>query len=189
MSNLSDDLEQFNFVLQKHKFRIDSSSDLPFSLITDDNSGIIFTSEGNSFFTTDNTSTEVVGKNIPPDSDIPAKIIRAINGDIVLDANQGDIVLRGLNIRIESIDGLGGEITMNSSKTIQMNAPNMKLQSEGKVSITAANSLSVVGGSKESHGEITNEHTTGTDLLQSSFFGGILSALKKFKEFFSSLCG
>lgn len=189
MNTLSKELEEINFVLQKHKFRIDSSSTILFSLTLENNCGIFFASNGNSYFTTDNTSTEVVGRKLPADSDIPAKIIRAENGDIVLDAIQGDIVLRGLNIRIEGIDGLGGEVTINSSKTIQIGSPNIKVQSDGNVTMTAASSMSNAGGFTESHGEITNEQTTGTDFIQASFFGKILSAIKKFKNFFNSICG
>lgn len=190
MNTLSKEFEeQFNFVLQKHKWRLDSDRDKLFSLLTEDNTGIQFFRNGDSLFITDKTSTEVVGKNIPPNSDIPAKIIHAVNGDIVLDAKQGDIVLRGLNIRIEGIDGLGGEVTINSSKTVQIGAPNVKVQSDGNVNMTAASSFSAAGGSLMSHGEYTNETTAGTDILQASFFGKILSAIKRFKDFFNSICG
>jgi hypothetical protein len=189
MNTLSKELEEFNFVLQKHRFRIDSNSDILFSLLNEDNTGISFFRNGDSLFITNNTSTEVVGLKVPPNSDIPAKIIHAVNGDIVLDAKQGDIVLRGMNIRIEGVDGSGGEITINSSKTIQMDAPNVKVQSQGNITMSAASSFSAAGGSNMIHGEITNEQTTGTDFLQSSFFGKILSAIKRFKDFFNSICG
>ena len=187
MNNLN--LEDFNFVLQKHKWRIDSNSDITFSLLTENNTGIQFFRNGDSLFITDKTSTEVVGSKLPPNSDIPAKIIYAHNGDIVLDAKQGDIVLRGMNIRIEGIDGLGGEVTINSSKTVQIDAPNIKVQSQGNITMSAASSFSAAGGSYADHGEFTNEKTAGTDFLQASFFGQILSAIKKFKDFFNSICG
>jgi hypothetical protein len=188
MNTLSKELELFNFVLQKHKWRIDSDEDLQFSLITNSNCGIMFVSNGNSLFTTDATSTEVVGRIVEPNSNIPAKIIRAINGDIVLLAEQGDIVLKGRNIRIEGVDGLGGEVTINSSKIVQISAPIVNAQSD-KCTITGTISASVVGGSTETHGVIANDHSTGTDILQASFFGQILSAIKRFKDFFNSICG
>jgi hypothetical protein len=189
MNTLSKELEEFNFILQKHKWRIDSDNDILFSLITEHNTGIKFYNNGDSLFITDNTSSEVVGLKLPPNSDIPAKIIHAANGDIVLDAKQGDIVLRGMNIRIEGIDGLGGEVTINSSKTVQIGAPNVKVQSDGIITMTAASTISTAAGSNEKHGEIANEDTTGTDFLQASFFGKILTAIKKFKAFFNSICG
>ena len=190
MNTLSKYLEDnFDFFLQKHKWRIDSDSDILFSMVNDQNTGIKFYNNGDSMFLTNKTSSEVVGFKIPPNSDIPAKIICALNGDIVLDAKQGDIVLRGMNIRIEGIDGLGGEVTINSSKTIQFGAPNVKVQSDGNVIMTAASTISTAAGTNEKHGEIANEDTTGTDLLQASFFGKILTAIKKFKTFFESKCG
>ena len=186
---LSKELEDFNFILQKHKWRIDSNSNILFSLITENDTGFIFASNGNSLFTTDRTSTEVVGRDIPANSDIPAKIIHALNGDIVLDAKQGDIVLRGMNIRIEGVDGLGGEVTINSSKTVQIGAPNVKVQSNGSITMTAASTISTAAGSNEKHGEIANVETNGTDAIQHSCFGQILAAIKRFKDFFSSICG
>jgi len=188
MNTSSKDLKNFDFLLQKHKFRIDSNSDYMFSLLMDNNCGILFQSDGNSLFTTDATSTEVVGRTLIPNSDIPAKIIHAINGDIVLDAKQGDIVLRGMNIRIEGIDGLGGEVTINSSKIVQISAPIVNTQSD-KCTITGVVSTSIAGGSSETLGEIANDHSTGTDFIQASFFGKILSAIQRFKKFFDSICG
>ena len=186
---LSQELDDFNFILQKHKWRIDSNSEILFSLITENDTGFIFASNGNSLFTTDKTSTEVVGRDIPANSDIPAKMIRAINGDIVLDALQGDIVLRGKNIFIEGVDGLGGEIAINSSKTIQLGAPNIKVQSDGNITMVAASTISTAAGSIEKHGEYANEDTNGTDAIRSSFFGKILSGTKRFKKFFGSVSG
>ena len=188
MNTLSKELEQFNFVLQKHKWRIDSNNGIDFSLITDSNSGIKFLSDGRCLFTTNTTSQETVGWKLPPNCCVPAKIIQAQNGDIVLDALQGDIVLKGMNIRIEAVDGLGGEVTINSSKIVQIGAPIVNTQSD-KCTITGTISASVVGGSTETHGVIANDHSTGTDILQASFFGKILSAIKRFKDFFNSICG
>jgi hypothetical protein len=188
MNTLSKELQDFNFVLQKHLFRIDSDSELHFSILTDNNCGIIFGSNGNSLFTTDGTSTEVVGRTIAPNSDIASKRICAINGDIVLDAKNGDIVLKGMNIRIEGVDGMGGEVTINSSKIVQITSPISNIQGD-KFTVATTNSASIAGGYVETHGENSNENSTGTDFLQSSFFGKILSAIKKFKKFFESICG
>ena len=189
MSPLGKELKEFEFFLQKHKFRIDSTEDVPFSILLEgSNSGFLFEKSGNHLFSTDRTSTEVVGIKIAPNSDIPAKMIRAVNGDIVLDALQGDIVLRGMNIRIEGVDGLGGEVTINSSKIVQIGAPIVRSQSE-QFTATGTVSASIAGGSAETFGEFSNESSIGTDFLQSSFFGKIFSAIKRFKKFFESVCG
>jgi hypothetical protein len=195
MNTLSKEIEeQFNFILQKHKWRLDSNYDLLFGLILDNNTGIKYFSNGDSMTITNKTSTEVVGVQSPenggiiPNSSIPAKIIHAFNGDIVLNAEQGDIVLKGRNIRIEGVDGLGGEVTINSSKIVQISAPIVNAQSD-KCTITGSISASIAGGSTETHGVIANDHSTGTDAIQASFFGQIISAIKRFKDFFDSICG
>jgi len=188
MNEFSKELEELNFVLQKHKFRISSDSTCTFSLLTDNNSGLEFFENGNSIFITDKTSTEVVGRKLPPASDIPAKMIHALNGDIVLDARQGDIVLRGLNIRIEGTDGLGGEVTINSSGIVQITAPTTRIQGE-YCTMSASSCASLGAGALETHGEVSNEATSGSDFIRSSFFGKILSAIKRFKKFFESVCG
>lgn len=188
MNTISKELKDLDFVLQKHKFRIDSSTDIHFGLITDAGSGIMFTKNGASLFTTDLTSTEVVGLNVEPGQKIPAKIIRAMNGDIVLDAEDGNIILRGNNVQIHAVDALGGQIIIDSSKIIQMNSPIANYQGD-KFNVAATNSIDLGGGSAAVHGEYSQENTTGTDEIKASFFGKILSAIKKFKNFFNSICG
>jgi hypothetical protein len=187
MSILGKELEEFNFILQKHKFRIDSNDDVTFSLLTDDVTGIKFKKNGDLDVTIDKTFKEVVGKKIEAFSNIPAKAIYAENGDIVLEAKTGSIYLRGLKIIIEGVDGLGGEVIINSSKNLQMNAPIVNIQSD-KFTAAATTSSSIAGGSIETLGQFANESATGTDEEKASFFGKILSAIKKFKEFFSSSC-
>lgn len=188
MNKFSKELQELDFVLQKHKFRISSDSTCTFSLLTDNNSGLEFFENGNSIFITDKTSTEVVGRKIAPASDIPAKMIYALNGDIVLDARQGDIVLRGLNIRIEGTDGLGGEVTINSSKIVQIGAPTTNIQGDN-LTVSTSSRVSLGSGTVETHAEVSNEATAGSDFIRSSFFGKILSAIKRFNKFFESKCG
>lgn len=185
---ISTDLKDFEFILQKHKFRIDSNADVYFSLLMDNNCGIVFSETGNTIFSTDKTYTEVVGRDNPPNTGVPSKMIRAINGDIVLDARNGDIVLRGANIRVEGNDPEGGAVIISSTKNFQVNAPITNVQGTS-VTIAGEMCAAVTGGYAEQHGEISNEHTKGTDFLKSSFFGKILTAITKFKEFFNSTCG
>lgn len=187
MSTLGKDLEDFNFILQKHRFRIDSSDDVAFSLLMDNISGIKFKSNGDLDVTTDKTFKEVVGKKIEAFSRVPAKITQAENGDIVLEAKTGSIYLRGLKVIIEGVDGLGGEVIINSSKNFQVDAPIVSIQSD-KFTAASTISSSVAGGSIETLGQFANESATGTDEEKASFFGRILSAIKKFRKFFDSSC-
>ncbi len=180
------------YTQQKHKFRIDSSDKekIDFSVLTDAGAGLTFESNGNTNFYTNNESREIVGRKIqkPSGACIPAKLIQAKGGDIVLEAEQGDIYLRGRNIFIVATDALGGEVVIDSNKIIQMNAPVVNTQAEN-VTTVASGTLNLGAGAITKNGEIINEDTTGTDEVKASFFGKILSGLKKFKEFFNSKCG
>ena len=53
----------------------------------------------------------------------PAKVIRAKNGDIHIDAMNGDIVLKGANIRLQATDSMG-EVTVNAGKQVATRACN-----------------------------------------------------------------
>jgi len=181
------------YTQQKHKFRIDSSDKekIDFSVLTDAGAGLTFESNGNTNFYTNNESREIVGRKIQkPSSDtcIPAKFIQAKGGDIVLEAEQGDIYLRGRNIFIVATDALGGEVVIDSNKIIQMNAPVVNTQAD-TATIAASATVNVTGGATISNGQIINENSTATDEIKASFFGKILAGLKKFKEFFNSKCG
>jgi hypothetical protein len=188
----SNEFDFYQFVLQKHKFRIDSGLNVKgekviFGLTLDNQQGITFLESGDSRFTVDKTSTETVGRKIAGYSHIPAKIIKAKNGDIVLDADHGDIILKGANIRIIANDGLGGEITINSSGIIQIDAATLKAQTTNST-IAATNQLNIAGGSLGNHGEIIVESSTASDFVNASFFGKILSTIKKFENFFKTNC-
>ena len=73
----------------------------------------------------------------------PAKIIRAKNGDIIIEAMSGEIVLRGKNIRIEAIDGKG-EVTVTSTSQIALNSPIQSFKSTNSNSVST-NNLTVAG--------------------------------------------
>lgn len=180
----------FDFILQKHKFRIDSNEDILYGMLMDNNCGIFWDAEGNSRFTTDKTSLEVVGKKIKigPNERIPAKWINAKNGDIVLDAENGNIVLRAANIQIVSNDPLGGAVTISSTKNVRIDSPITNVQGEN-FCVAAVMEASVTGGSLSNHGEYNNESTTGTDIIKASWYGKVLTAIKKFQKFFDSICG
>jgi hypothetical protein len=187
----SNEFDFYQFVLQKHKFRIDSGLKVKnevviFGLTLDNQQGISFLESGNSLFTVDKTSTEVVGRKLKGFSGNIAKIIQAKNGNIVLDAEHGDIILKGANIRITSVDGLGGEVTISSSGIVQINTPTLKAQTTN-TTIAAANQLNTAGGSLGTHGEMIVETCTATDFQNASFFGKILSTIKNFQNFFKSV--
>jgi hypothetical protein len=185
---MKNDFDFYQFVLQKHKFRLDSTKDFYFVLTTDNNDSILFTSDGRIELVGSSTFHEVLGRKLPPYGRIPAKVIQAENGDIILTARHGKIILQASSIIIDGVDALSGEVVINASSNIQLNAPTANMQTDN-TSIVAANSFSAAGGAFEGHGEVATEQTVGTDFFKASFFGKILSAIQKFKKFFESSCG
>lgn len=185
---MNNNFDFYNFILQKHKFRIDSDKDFYFALTTDGHDGIRFNSEGKATLTCSSTFHEVLGRKIKPFSRVPAKVIDAENGDIILVARNGTIHLQAANIRINGVDALDGEITLNASRIVQISSPTINGQGDN-VTFAASNSFSSAGGTNEQYSEVGTEQSTGTDFFKASFFGKILSAIKRFKTFFESKCG
>lgn len=186
-----DYLKKLEKNIQLGRFRIDSSEELDFSILTDNGAGFIFSSNGNSLFSTKGTSTEVVGLNLNTKSlvkNVPAKMIRAINGDIILDAGRGDIILQAKNVKIFATDASGGQIVLDSTKMVYANSPNVKLTGDYFNGAFSAHT-GLAGATGSNHAEINHETTTSTDADRSSFLGRILSAIKQFKKFFEPPCG
>lgn len=175
-------------VIQKGYCRFDSNPEVPFSIITDNHQGIVFNRDGQSFFRTGTNSTEVVGQNIKFGSDEPAKIIRAENGNIVLSAPKGTVEIIAANIKLVSSNPLGGQIILDSTGIIQVTAPSTNVQGDN-FSVAAAQGASIGGGTVATNGVIANDQTTATDEAKASFFGQILAGIKRFSNFFTSICG
>lgn len=172
--------------IQLGRFRIDSTSEVDFILQTDNNGIFAFSSNGNSFFTTSGCSTEIIGRNIK-NKGVPAKIIKAKRGDIWLIAEDGDIYLQAKNVKTFATDVEGGQIILDSTKTVSINSSIAKVNSE-YCTITASSDLSTAGATNSSHAVISNENTTEAEESNGSIFSRILSAVKKFRTFFEPTC-
>lgn len=159
--------------------------------------GNIFYENGDHDFVCDKTSKEVVGRKIKrneetgaftPAPEIPAKIIYAKNGSILLDAPNGTITIRAANIRFVAVDGAdGGEITFQASKIVHIDSPTITAQGTN-VTIAASQSASIAGSTTDITGHAQTTVSSGVDTDSSSVLGQILQAIKKFKKFFSSIC-
>jgi hypothetical protein len=178
---------------QTDHFREESGTQSPhngkvdYALTTKKGQGYIIYENGDHDFVADKTSKEVVGRNITNEQE-PAKIIRAENGGIILEAPNGTITIKAANIRFVSVDGAsGGEITLQASKVIHHDAPTQTLQGTN-VTIAAAQNAAVSGSTVDVTGGAQATVSSGTDSDSSSILGQILSAIQKFKKFFSSIC-
>ena len=110
-----------------------------------------------------------------------SKIIAAGSGHILIEAQDGDVILKGRNVRLQSTGG-DGEITLKSTKHIQLDSPIIHLKGTN-INILGANNLSMAAQFVETTGGVATEVGTQTDIFQGSFMGSIMKWLDKFKDF------
>ena len=147
-------------------------------VVTDNLQGIKFCTDGTHFQLNYGTSYEVCGQDVGKDE--PAKIIRAKNGDIQIDAMGGDVIIKGLNIRLQSTDP-SGEVTVTAGKQIATKAAICSI-SGTKVNINGTQDVGISGTTANTHGKLQNTQSQATDEKQASFLGQIMQAIKKFKQ-------
>ena len=110
-----------------------------------------------------------------------SKIICASQGHIMLEAQDGDVILKGKNVRLETTGG-DGEITLKSTKFIQLDSSILNLRGTN-MNVLATNNISMGGNFIELTGGVGVEAGTQTDIFQAPFFGSIMKFLDKFKDF------
>ena len=94
-------------------------------------------------------SMEVLGeglkvRNNNEISQLPAKIIKCKKGDIIIEAENGDITLRGRNINIDANGGdQGGQFNMKATRVATIDSPDIRLQGE-KILIKADNTTNII---------------------------------------------
>lgn len=153
---------------------------IAYRMITDEANGLTYYKDGNLRSATSGTSLEVCGEKITDDA-TPGKVIYSKNGNIHLEAVNGDIIIKAKNIRFVAQDG-SGEITFTSAKHFQVNAPICKINGTN-TTVTGSSSVSIVGTSVESSAQISNTSTSTTDITQGTLLGQLTSGLKKLKKF------
>ena len=161
-----------------------ANGDVEICLSTPTQQGINMYKNGNCDFCINGTLKEVSGFNVKSGH---ARIIEAVNGDIHILAGKGSIILEARNIRLKGVDGVEGEITLQASKNCTINAPTVSAQGTN-VTIAGSQSASIVGSTAEVTGSAQITISSGTESDNSSVLGQILTAIKKFKAFFSSIC-
>ena len=75
---------------------------------------------------------------------LPAKQINCRKGDIVLDAENGDIILRGQNIRFNAVGGKqDGVLTIKAKRSIDVDTAALRVQSENATVFVKSGDLNV----------------------------------------------
>ena len=104
---------------------------------------------GKALLYTPGMSTEVLGtglktRNAGDNTELPAKIIRCKNGDVIVDCYNGNITLRGRNITLEANGGgQDGQILLSANRIINAKSPDIRLQGE-KILVDATNRVDII---------------------------------------------
>ena len=104
---------------------------------------------GKAVLYTPGQSLEVLGtglktRNAGDNSELPAKIIRCKNGDVIVDCYNGNITLRGRNITLDANGGgQDGQINLIANRIVDAQAPDIRLQGE-KILVDATNRVDII---------------------------------------------
>jgi hypothetical protein len=151
---------------------------IDYAVFTDNAQGFEFTTDGNHTQIANKTSYDISG--IEGTDKVPAKVIRAKKGDIIIEAMDGDIILRGKNIRIVALDG-AGEVTVVSGKHFAVNAPVNSIK--GGISNTVmSNSASTGAQATDTTGNMQNTQNSGVEKSQSSILSQLMGIVTKFQK-------
>ena len=151
-----------------------------YTMYTDEGQGIGFYKNGLHRLVTNGCSYETVGVGVRGEQkhDQWAKIICASTGNILIEAQDGDIVLKVRNIRFRAQE----ELTMVSDKHISLDCSILNLKGTTG-NLLATQRLSMGANFVETEGGSTNESGTSTDSLKGGFLGKIMTAFGRFKDF------
>lgn len=137
--------------------------------------------EGRAVLDTPGMSYEVLGAGLKAKGNTnenfnPAKYVLCKHGDICLEALDGDIILRGKNVRVFAEGGGDdGDFTVNANKVVSVKGMDVRLQSE-KLSLSASNTLNAVSkGFLEMQGAFVNVANSGD--LDFTAIGNLIKGL------------
>ena len=104
---------------------------------------------GKAVLYTPGMSMEVLGeglkvRNNNDISQLPAKIIKCKKGDIIIEAENGDITLRGRNIPLDAFGGgQDGQLNVKATRVATVDSPDIRLQGE-KILIDSTNQINII---------------------------------------------
>ena len=104
---------------------------------------------GKALLYTPGMSTEVLGTGLKTraagdNTELPAKIIRCKNGDVIVECINGNITLRGRNITLDANGGgQDGQINLIANRIVDAQAPDIRLQGE-KILVDATNRVDII---------------------------------------------
>ena len=139
-----------------------------YTVYTDEYQGIGWYKNGLQRLVVNGCSYETVGVGQQQKQDQPAKIIAAATGNIVIEAQDGDILLKGRNIRFDAED----ELTLRSTGIMNLEASTLHCKATN-TNILVSQKLTMGGNFVKTMGGTSNESGTKADSKKGSFFGRI----------------
>lgn len=130
-----------------------------FALTTDSAQGVQWLKQGNCKLLANKSMELVSGEDTT--SDALAIGIHADNGVIYLRALNGDLILEGNNVKINTNDG-DGTVSINGKKQVYINSPSFKVDSTN-TEFVAKMDLSFLGGNTMLHSEMTSVEISNGD--------------------------
>ncbi len=151
-----------------------------YTMFTDEGQVIAWYKNGLHRLVTNGCSYETVGvgKRGEQKENQPAKLICASTGNICLECQDGDVLVKGRNIRFEAEN----ELTLVSSKHISLDCSILNLKGTN-TNVLATQRLSQGANFLEAEGGAGNESGTSTDAIKGGFLGKIIKAFGRFKDF------
>jgi len=108
--------------------------------------------------------------------------IKAIGGDVVIEAPSGDVILKGVNIQLHADE----DLHLEGNNMVNMYTPNFEVMSD-KTNLVAVSTLFALGGgSSVFHSNIDAEMTSGVDLAAGDWLTKLVNIqddLKKLSVF------
>ena len=173
-----EDLAPDYFAMRRPGFNIESKcitqdhGIAEFIVSTDQNQGIQFYEKGNAKMLA-NKSVEIVAGKQNKDNKSFAITLDAKSGNILISCPDGDLILEGANVKIIAKDS-DGDISINSPKTLSMNAPEVNLKGT-KTNVSATSDLHIDAASMDLYSQTGDvRFASGQDpILGPSIFGQI----------------
>lgn len=169
-NEIKNELARDYFAMKRPGFNIESKcitqdhGIAEFIVATDQNQGIEFYEKGNAKVLA-NKSIEIVAGKDQDDEKSFAITLDAKSGNILISAPDGDLILKGANVKILATDA-DGDVFINSKKTLTMKSPEVTTKGT-KVSMTATSDMHVDGGTVELYSQTgSTMFSSGQDEFQ-----------------------
>lgn len=179
-----DEYAQDYFAMRRPGFNIESNCIsqnhglAEFIMSTDEAQGIQFYKKGNAKVVA-NKSIEITAGGEQEDENAFTICLDARTGHIEITAQNGDLILKGGNVKIMATDS-DGDVFINSQKTLSVDAPEVGIKGT-KCDITSSSDMHIQGGSCEIHSQTGDVNlSSGQDpILSPTLVGQIVNNLER----------